>query len=275
MTAVATLAMSSVASKTLWERRRSLLWWTAGMVALAGLTIAFYPSIRSDTESFEELFESMPEGLLSVFGIEDTASLVTPSGFINSRLYSGIGPVILAVFGISLGSAAVAGEEDRGTLNLLLAQPLSRTRLVVEKALSIVISTVVVCTAIGVTVAVLNPMVDLGLSLVNIVAANVGLALMTLVFGAFSLAVGAVTGNRGLTVGASAALAGIGFFVNGLAPLVEGLEWTQRLTPFHWVQGPDRLTNGFSPAWSGLMVAVIAVLVTVALWGVNRRDIGT
>lgn len=264
---------SSVWAKTVWERRRSTLWWTLGMMFLAAGTIAFYPSIRSDTESFTELFESMPEGLTSVFGIDDTAALVTPAGFVNSRMYSGIGPVILAAFGIALGTAAIVGEEDRGTLNLLLAQPVSRTRLIVEKFAATIISTIVLCLGILLTLVVLNPVVDLGFSLTNMVAANLGLSLMTLVFGAFTLALGAISGNRGLTVGLAASVTALAFFVNGLAPLVDSIAWTQKLSPFHWLQGPNRLATGFNAGYSLLMVAVIAVFVLAAIWGLNRRDI--
>ena len=259
--------------RSLQDRRRSTFWWAVGMIALAAITIAFVPSIRSDAEAFMELYDSLPEGLMSVFGIDDSAALVTAEGLINSRLYAGVGPAILAVFGIGLGTAAVAGEEDTGTLNMLLAQPIARWRVVVEKFAAGVVLTFVICVAIAVTLAVSNPLVDLGLGWGNIVAANLGLALFTLVFLGLSLALGAVTGNRGLTIGVSAAITVAAFFVNGLAPLVDELSWAQNLSPFYWIQGPDRLTNGFSPGWSLLMVAVTAVLVVAAVIGFDRRDI--
>jgi ABC-2 type transport system permease protein len=264
----------NVFAKTLWERHRSTGWWTLGMMALAAVTVAFYPSIRNDTESFQDLFDAMPEGLLAVFGIDDSASLVSATGLINSRLYAGIGPAIMAVFGIGFGTAAVAGEEDRGTLDLLLAQPVTRTRLVIEKFAAIVVATTLICTGIGLTLAVLDPLVDLELRALNLVAANIGLGLLTLVFASLALAVGATTGNRGLTVGVSAAVTVLAFFVNGLAALVDSLSWAEKLSPFFWLQGPNRLANGFSPGYSLLMVAVTAVLVATAIWGINRRDIG-
>ena len=265
---------TNVFTKSLWERRRSTGWWALGMMALTGVTVAFFPTIRNDTASFQDLFDSMPEGLLTVFGIDDAANLVTSTGLINSRLYAGIGPAIMAVFGIGLGTAAVAGEEDRGTLELLLAQPVARTRLIIEKFAAAVVATIVICTSIGVTLALLNPLVDLELEGLNLVAANLGLGLITLVFTSLALAVGAITGNRGLTVGVTAAVTVFAFFMNGLAPLVNSLSWTQKLSPFFWLQGPNRLANGFSPGYSILMVAVSIVFVATAIWGINRRDIG-
>ncbi|MCP4224459.1 MAG: ABC transporter permease subunit [Actinomycetia bacterium] len=266
--------ITSIFTKSLWDRRRSTGWWALGMVALAGVTVAVFPSIRNDTESFQNLFDSMPEGLMTMFGADDSATLFTATGLINSRIYAGIGPAILAVFGIGLGTAAVAGEEERGTLDLLLAQPVARTRLILEKFAAIVVATVVICASIGLTLSVLNPLVDLELEAVNLVAANLGLGLLTLVFSSLALAIGAVTGNRGLTIGVSATTTVFAFFVNGLAPLVDSLSWTQKLSPFFWLQGPNRLANGFSPGYSLLMVGVIVILLATSIWGFNRRDVG-
>lgn len=267
------MMLSSIFAKTVWEQRRSIIWWIVGMVALAGLTVAFYPSIRSDTESFETLFEAFPPELLNVFGIEDAASLVTATGLVNSRLYAGIGPVILAVLGISLGTRAVAGEEDRGTLDLLLAQPVSRTQIIVEKFAADAVLILSVVLALFVTLVVLDPVVDLGFGLAGLFGANITLGLFGLLFCALALALGAVTGNRGLTVGVSAGLTAALFSVHGLAPLVDEIAWLAELTPFHWLQDPNPLANGLDAIAVLIFAGVIGALLTIAVWGFNRRDV--
>lgn len=267
--------LNSIFATTLWERRRSIIWWVAGMVALAGLTVAFYPSIRDDAESFEDLFEAFPSELLSVFGIEDAASLVTATGLVNSRLYAGIGPVIVAALGISLGTAAVAGEEDRGTLGLLLAQPVTRTQIIIEKFAAAAVLIFVVMVALFLTLLVLDPVVDLGFSLSGLFGANATLGLFALLFCALALAIGSITGNRGLTIGASAATVGGLFFVNGLAPLVDEVAWVAELTPFHWLQDPNPLANGLDMVAVLLFAVVTAALVGASVWGLNRRDIAS
>ncbi len=266
---------SSMFAKTIWERRLSTAWWTLGMVLLAGLTIAFYPSIREDTESAEAFLDAIPSEILQFFGIKDAASLVTATGLLNSRLYAGIGPVILAVLGISLGTAAVAGEEDRGTLDLLLAQPVSRTQLVIEKFAAAALLIGIVAVALFVTLAGFNPLVDLDLSISGMFAANATLWLFALAFCALALSIGAITGNRGLTVGVSAAVTAGLFFINGLAPLVDQTAWMARLTPFDWLSTPNPLANGLDIASVLSFTVVISVLIASAIWGLNRRDIGT
>lgn len=265
--------ITSVFRATLWERRRSIVWWVIGMVSLAGLTVAFYPSIRSDTASFEALIDSIPEGLMSVFGMDDASALTTATGLVNSRLYSGIGPVILAVLGIGMGTAAIAGEEERGTLNLLMAQPVGRSRVIIDKTAAAVVLITAVVAAMFLTLLILNPIVELEFSIVNMLAANVSLGALTLVFFGLALAIGAITGNRSLTVGIASGMTAAAFFINGLAPLVDELAWMQRLTPFYWLQEPNPLANGFHVGWLALMIVVSAVLVVIAIWGFERRDI--
>lgn len=265
--------LSSIFAKTVWERRRSITWWTLGMAALAGLTVAFYPSIRNDTESFEELFDSFPPELLSVFGIEDPASLVTATGLVNSRLYSGIGPVILAVLGIGIGTAAIAGEEEDGTLDLLLAQPVTRTQIVVEKMAAGVVLIVAVVLTLFLVLSVLNPIVDLDFSFSGILGANVALGLFAVLFCGFALAIGAGTGNRGLTTGISAGTVATLFFINGLAPLVDEIAWMQKITPFYWLQDPNPLANGLDLWATVIFLVAIGCTLGAAIWGFNRRDV--
>jgi len=268
------MMLESIFAKSIWERRRSISWWVLGMVALAGLTVAFYPSIRQDTESFEDLFEAFPPELLTVFGIEDAASLVTATGLVNSRLYAGIGPLILAALGISIGTAAIAGEEEQGTLEMLLAQPVTRTQVVVEKAVAGAVLIALVALALFLTLSILNPIVELDFGFWGMLSANVSLWLFSLVFCALALALGALTGNRGLTVGVSAGTVAALFFINGLAPLVDEIAWMQKLTPFFWLQDPNPLAEGLDPAATAIFVTATAILMVVAVAGFNRRDIG-
>ena len=46
-------------------------------------------------------------------------------------------PLLLMIAAIGAGAGAIAGEEERGTLELLLANPLSRRRLVLEKTAAV------------------------------------------------------------------------------------------------------------------------------------------
>jgi len=264
--------LRSVYQSMLWERKISLVWYVVGMVGLVGITVGVYPSVREGADAFTALLNQMPKGMLSFFGNSDAAQLMSPAGFVNSRLNASIGVIVVIVFAISLGTAAIAGEEDRGTLDLLLANPISRARVVLERVGAMGTLIAVVAFATFLVLLVADPLVDLGFSVVNMVASNVGLALTALVFGTMALAVGGVTGRRSFTLGTVSGVTVTAFFVNGLAPLVDWLRWPRELSPFYWLQRSDPLRNGFAWGDDLLMLAVVGGFVAVAVWGFNRRD---
>ncbi len=264
--------LDSVFARRIWERRTGYVWWLLGLVALIGITVAFWPTIQRDTDALGQLFESLPQGFLAIFGADDIETLFTASGFINSRMYSSVGAIIVVFFAISMGTQAVAGEEDKRTLDLLLAQPVSRRSVVLEGFLAMVVMTAGLAAAVFLVLVVCDPLVGLDLPLEGLFAATVGVVLLALVFGSLSLAVGAFSGSRALAIGVGAGATFGTFFINGLAPLVDAIAWTQRLTPFFWFLDSRPLDNGFS--WHFLVLAaVVAVFVAGAVWGFERRDV--
>jgi len=249
-------------------------WWALGLGGLAAITVAFYPSVR-DQPGFSELIESLPPQLLAAFGVEDASELITPVGLVNSRLYASVGSILAIVFAVSIGTQSVAGEEERGTMDLMLAQPVMRTRIVLESFVAMVVLVAVLAMSLLVVLVIASPAFGLDLSVTGIIAANVGMALLALVHGALALALGGLTGKRKLTLGVVTAVVATGFFVNGFATLVEALQPLRTVSPFHWFLGPDPLANGFDGPSLAKMTITTLVLVAVAVWGFNRRDVAT
>jgi ABC-2 type transport system permease protein len=52
--------------------------------------------------------------------------------------------VLLIIFTTGIGARAIAGEEESGRLDLLLAYPVSRTRVVVQRFAALVVATLLV-----------------------------------------------------------------------------------------------------------------------------------
>ncbi len=265
--------LRSIYGEMIWSRRSSLLWYVVGLAALVGITVGVYPTVREGADTITRLLEEMPQGMMSFFGAAEVSELLTPSGFVNSRVNASVGAIVLAVFAISIGTAAIAGEEDRHTMDLILATPTPRFRIVLERFAAMATLVSVVAFAVLVVMAVANPIVDLEFSMANMVASNFELALLALVFGSLAFAVGGLTGKRGVTIGIASGTTVATFFVNGLADLVDWLQGAQKITPFYWLQRSDPLSNGLSAEDTLLMLAVICVFLGIAVWGFARRDI--
>ena len=271
--AVPSRAPRSVYAFALWDRRWSMLGWMGGLIAVGGLTIAFWPTLRDQPALLAGMIESMPKEVFAAFGIRDPAVMMTPQGFLSSRLYATVGPLLMLIFAIGMGTASVAGEERRGTMDLLLSAPLSRRRVLLEKFGALATLVAALAAALLVVVWIGDRVLDLRLPLAGIVAANTGLALLALLFGTLAFAVGCATGKAGLARGIAAAAALGGFLFNALGSAVESLGPLRVLSPFCWfLDGQPPLARGFT--WgTPLLLLGIGLLLLMALAGFRRRDI--
>ncbi len=263
--------LSSILLKTLRDQRRSLTWWALGLVALAIVTMLFYPSLQ-DSPAFDQMAKEMPEALMQAFW-GDIADFTSPAGFLNRQLFVLVVPLLFMVLAVSRGSGAIAGEEEKGTLDLLLSSPVRRRRILTEKFAAMVAAIAAVGVVLWLGMVVGAMLVDMDISVWRIGEATLSGALLGLTFGAVALAVGSATGKRGLSMGVTSALGVTAYFVNALAPLVESIAGLQKLSPFYYYIGGDPLTNGLNLAHGGVLIALTAVAVAVALVAFERRNI--
>ena len=214
--------LTSVYGKSLWLRRRSIVAWALGLCGIAALTMLFWPTLSRSIGDFQAIIDMFPSEVFAAFGMGDPKDLLTAGGFISSRVYATVGLVLMLAFAIGMGAASIAGEERRGTLELQLATPLTRRRLLLEAFAAMLTLIAVLGIALCLVMALGNAAIGLDLSLESIVAATSGLALTGVFFGALALALGAATGSTGVARGVPAAVAVGGILLNGLGAVVAG-----------------------------------------------------
>ena len=190
------LASASVVTKTLADQRRSLTAWVAGVVVLILMYAALWPTIRDNT-GYNQLIEQMPESLRAMFSGGTGGDMSTPQGYVYVELLSFMAPMIVLAYAITAGAAAVAGEEDRHTIDLLLVNPVSRARVVVEKFAAMLIGTTLIVGAMWVALMGLGAAFDMDLSPADTAAAMVHLGLLGVELGTLALLIGAATAGSG------------------------------------------------------------------------------
>ena len=264
----------NVLTQALWRRRISLLWWSLGLILMVTLVAIAYPTIRDNSE-LDKTFGTLPPSVQALLGLDPASSLTSPAGYLNSQFYANLLPIILLVFSIGIASWAIAGDEAGGTLELLLANPISRLRLALERAGLVVVMLGLLTLVALVTLGLLAPRVGLtkGLSIEHIVAATIATTLLALVFAALAFAVGAATGNRSLAVSLSSAIAVAGFVIEGLGAQVKTLGPLRDISPWHWLLDSQPLHNGLTlQAWLlPLLVSVVLIAIGTAIF--VRRDL--
>lgn len=253
----------------MWDQRRTLLGWGSGIGFMIVLESAMWPSIKA-MPSFDQYLQDFPSGLKELFAIDQMA---TGKGFLNAELFTLMLPMLFLVFAISRGARMVAGEEEAGTLDLLLVTPVSTRRLLIHEALALVTGTA--CLGVVAFLATVIGSGTFGLG-VSIPAAFVGATAMTLLgleFGMVALAIGALTGRRSLAIAASSGLAMLAYLLFAAGLFVEPLADWRGLSPFHQAlhAGPLSTTVPSSFVWLALSPLLICA-AALPLWG--RRDIG-
>lgn len=262
--------LRSVFLKTVRDQRRALVWWSLGLVATVALLFGMYPTIRDSASQLTQYIQNMPAALRSIFGGEDYA---TPTGYLRSELFSFMLPLVFLIFTVGAGSRAIAGEEEEGTLDVLLASPIPRSRVLLEKVAAMVTTTLVLAIVLVVSLVVGVTVSDMGIPVGHLVAQVASMTLLALALGSLSLAIGCLTGSRAVANGVTGAVAVATYLVDALAASVKALEPYQWLSPFHYYAAHDPIAHGLSAVHASALAAVAVVLIGVALIAFERRDL--
>lgn len=259
----------AVFRRALADSWRGLIGWGLGLTAVVGMYLPLYPSIGGNPE-FVSIIESMPPELVAALNFDQITS---GAGYTLGTVYGLLGFVLLTIAAAGWGANAIAGDEERGTLELTLAHGVSRHRVVLERLAAMVVKLVALVAWVTVLVTALNEPSGLGLSLDGIIAGGLALLGTALVTATVGLLAGALTGRRAIAVGAGAGVAVMGYAFNALGNQSTELEWLHAISPYHWAFGINPLENGIDPSvWLLYAVAVAASLVAVLAF--QRRDVG-
>jgi ABC-2 type transport system permease protein len=266
--------MVIVLTQTLWRRRISLAWWAVAVAGMCALLALAYPTVRDNNE-LDKTFATLPPGVEALLGLSGGNRLSSPTGYLDSQFFANILPVMLLVFAIGVAAWTVAGDEAAGTLELLLANPISPVRVALARLCALIVllaGLAAVCVAALVTLA---PVTDLnqGLPASHVAAATVAATLLALTFASVAFAVGAATGSRPAAVGTAATIAVGGYVLEGLSQQVAALHPVAAINPWHWLLSSDPLRNGLTwQAWLPPITAVV-ILAVVGLPRLAHRDL--
>ncbi len=266
--------LKNVFLKTLRDQFRPLLFWGIGLVAIAAIWTGFYPSI-SKMESIQMYLNELPEGIMEMFTGGEILDYTSPLGYFNTELFSFMVPLLMLIFGIGFGTGAIAGEEEKGTLDFLLTSPVPRWRVVVEKFGVMTLSLIILAFVFWVGMAISLTVIDVDLDLIKLAEATLGTAVLGLVFGSLALLLGCLKGNRAMCLGISGGLAVLTYILYALGSIVEGLKDYRFLSPFYHFIEPNILKNGIDPGHMLVLIGLVILFFAAAIPSFSRRDIGT
>lgn len=259
--------VSSLFMKTVSDHQ-GMLFVTAGIMFFMGLMMGPLYALIPE-EAFEALGQ-FPDVLIAMIGGGDMS---TPAGFFQAEIFSITAPIAIAVLTISMGSRALAGEEQDHTMGLLLASPISRSRIVTTKAAVMVLFAALLAAATFVSTwaGILIGGVDIDGS--GLLAASALLWLLGLTFGALALLLSAATGRTSIASFVTSGVVLVWYFLWAFLSIGESTEPWAAVSPFHYYLGGDPLNNGIQWVDAGVLALVFAIGVVLASMAFERRDL--
>jgi ABC-2 type transport system permease protein len=264
--------VGSVFLKTLRDLRRGFAWWSLGLVGMVALMDGVYPSIQH-VPALDRLVKAYPAALKAFVGFGGEIDYSSAAGYLGIELFSFVVPLLLLVAAIGSGARSIAGEEENGTLEILLAAPLSRRRLVLEKLLALAVELVALGGVLLLSLWVGAHAAGMAIGLGRLAAGTASAVLLALAYGALAVLVGAATGKRGLTTAVVAAAAVAAYLVSSLAQIVSGLSSIKIVSPFYHYAAGDPLRNGLAPSHALVLLGIALVAGSLAPLALGRRDI--
>jgi ABC-2 type transport system permease protein len=257
--------------RTLIDSRKAILGWGI-LCAMLGLWVGvFYPAVDDVLASMSTLLENpLIKGLVG--NISDFA---TPAGWVGTKFLIMM-PMLMAIYSVLFNNNATAGEEDRGTIDLVLTTPTPRWRLIVEKAAAFTVASALILTqaSLGLMAAILiTPELTIPVGIVFPAFMNV--LPMMLLLGAVALLLGTIVRSRQTAMGLAAAYIVGSYFVDTLSSLTEGglLGVLKYFSPFHYFSGPVALHDGLHVVMFVVFTAIALVLLIFSLYFFQRRDL--
>ena len=253
---------------TLRRLRGQILGWGIGL-ALYGLMMGAMYDTVNNIEGMEELLASYPQELWAFFG--DMMNLNTPEGYFGTYFSSYI-PLIVGIFAAGAAAGLLAGDEERGTLDLTLSYPVSRTGVFLGRWLAFAVALALILFIAYLGWAVTLPMNSMDVTARALLLPFVPMWALLLLFGALSLLLSLVLPSARMASMTTGGLLVANFLLAGLANLNEDLQPVMDVTPFAYLQGGDSL-GGLNWTWIAGLVGAALLLSALAWLLFRRRDI--
>ena len=261
--------MTTIFRYTLARFRGQIIGWGIAMFLLGLMMVSFYDTVAKQQEQFNELLKSYPPEMMAFFG--DISAFATPEGYLSTEYFS-LMPLILGIFVVLSGSGLLAGDEEKGTLDLILAHPVSRTSLFMGRLLALVLATIIVLAIgwLGIIVSMSQSSMDVGWGRMALPFLSL-LAVLT-IFGMLALLLSLLLPSRRMSAMAAGLALVASFFITGLGRISDSLKTLAKLSPLNYYQSGYAI-SGLNGEWLGGLLAAAVVFAALAWWRFERRDI--
>jgi len=262
--------MITIFRNTLSRFQVQLLGWGFSIFLLGLLIAPFYDTYAKLQDVFQKMFEATYfREMMAFFG--DIGSIDTPSGYLTMEYFSYM-PLVLGIYAILSGSGLIAGDEESGTLDLVLAHPISRKKLFFGRLLAFCTATILILIFSWLGLVVPSIFTSLNVSAGKLMLPYLSLFAEMLLFGTLALMLSFLLPAQWMAAMAAGLMLVVSFILEGLSKLTDKLSLVVKFSPLHYYQSGNAI-NGLESAWFVGLLIVAVVFAFVAWRLFEHRDI--
>lgn len=252
------------------RRLRGSLVLGVGMGLLGLLMVGFFPSAKASGADLEAYVESLPPAFAEAFGIE---AFTTLGGFLAAELYAFGWVILLGLYVAYRAGGSVAGDVERGRMDLLLSTPVSRRRVVVESFASLLVPVLVV-NAVGFLAVYAGTIaIDESIALLDLLAVHLLSVPYLLACGGIGLLLSVSLRRRGLAERAALGAVFALFLVETVASSA-GYDAVAALSPTAYYDPTAVLVHGeYAVGDAAVLLVATGLLVAVSVAVFDRVDV--
>jgi ABC-2 type transport system permease protein len=257
-------------SKTLRDYRTPTLGWGIGMaIILLGSYAAFAQQGSQATASLNQIAQTF-----RFFG--DPVSISTLSGFITWRVLDLFAPTALSIWALLAGARMVRGDEERNAIDLLLATPTSRTRLLLEKLSALLLALLILGLLISLGIILGEASTHQPVETGRAILAGLNASLCAFCFAALALFLSQFFINRGTAAGITGGLLTLSILLDGTGRTIQNGTWLQRFSlTYYYAYNKPLIESYTNHPWATLLLGGLALLLcALSLWLFSVRDMG-
>ena len=259
--------MLSLFRYELFSRWRAVLGWGIGLAAFASMYVGVYPEME------EELAGLAGLSIYRALGM-DVGSF---AGFVASAVIQ-IMPLILGVYVIMASTAILGGEEDDGTLELLVTMPMHRWQVVTAKAAALGVVLLLILVVLGAgtafTLSLVARVADVNVTPMQLFTGLLSAWPMALAFSMLGLLLGATLPNRRMAVTVMSFIYIGSYVIQSITRIVDSLDFLAPLSLFTYLNTSASIfEQGVNPADVAVLLVVAAVFFGLTLLSFQRRNL--
>jgi ABC-2 type transport system permease protein len=255
------------------HRIKSAFGLSAAFVLLAMLFVPFAPLITTDlatSAGFEQVMAELPQPFIEAFGLESMTSL---EGLLAGEFYTLFWSVFFGIYLAYTAAGSIRGDIDADRMDVLLANPVSRTTVLVETFLSLLVPILVASVITPAAIYIATLFIDPSIAVAELVMVHVLSIPYLLCCGAIGLAFSVFLDSRDTAQNAAIGVLFALYLLQSFIPVTE-FGWLANIAPMTYFDANEILLDGtYDFASAAILLAATVALVALSQFRFTRMDI--